>query len=187
MPMEGVLTTPAALDPFDALFALAIKITPASLAGVSRLAIVARWGVGYDRIDVPALTAAGVALAITPEAVKRPVAEAILTLVFALSKDLWEQDRTVRLGNGAAACAVWGDGRGPGADLRCGNIARELFRLAIPLGFGRLRLRSMWTVPRGGIELVSLEEVLRSSDYVSINTPLNSSTLGLIGGCSCEF
>src|SRR5690349_6739576 len=90
--------TPGALNQIDAVFALGLRFTRQSLAGVERLALVARWGVGYDMIDVPALTEAGVALAITPDAVKRPVAEAMLTFIFALSKDLREQDRTVRSG-----------------------------------------------------------------------------------------
>src|SRR5262245_15714763 len=63
-PQPGKLATPDALDQFDAIFALALRFTRESLKGVERLAVVARWGVGYDMIDVPALTDAGVALAI---------------------------------------------------------------------------------------------------------------------------
>src|SRR6266404_3296272 len=74
-PQPGKLATPEALNQFDAIFSLAMKITADSLRGVDRLALVARWGVGYDMLDVPAMTRAGVALAITPNAVKRPVAE----------------------------------------------------------------------------------------------------------------
>ena len=86
------------LKNYDAIFALATKITAGSLRGVERLAVVARWGVGYDRIDVPALTEAGVALTITPGAVRRPVSEAIFTLIFALSKNLLLQDKVTRAG-----------------------------------------------------------------------------------------
>jgi phosphoglycerate dehydrogenase-like enzyme len=73
-PQPGKLATPEVLSQFDTIFSLGLRITRESLEGVDRLALVARWGVGYDMIDVPALTEAGVALAITPEAVKRPVA-----------------------------------------------------------------------------------------------------------------
>src|SRR5436190_11481095 len=186
-PQPGKLANAEALNQFDAIFSLALKVTRESLAGVQRLALVARWGVGYDMIDVPALTEAGVALAITPEAVKRPVAEAILTLVFALSKDLREQDRTVRSGKWRGSLRRLGqtvEGRVLGS-VGCGNIARELFRLAKPLGFGRLLACDPFADPAAtaklGIELVSLEEVLRLSDYVCVNTLLNSSTRGLIG------
>jgi phosphoglycerate dehydrogenase-like enzyme len=186
-PQPRNIATPDALNSFDAIFALALQFTAESLRGVERLSLVARWGVGYDRIDVPALTASGVALAITPEAVKRPVAEAILTLIFALSKDLWEQDRTVRSGKWRGSLRRLGltlEGRVLGS-VGCGNIARELFRLAKPLGFGRLLACDPYAdraaAAQLGIELVSLEEVLRSSDFVCVNTLLNSSTRGLIG------
>src|SRR5579872_5737790 len=69
-PQPGNIATSEALNQFDAIFALALKITAESLRDVGRLALIARWGVGYDMIDVPALTRAAVALAITPNAVK---------------------------------------------------------------------------------------------------------------------
>src|SRR3989454_9357651 len=47
-PQPDKLATPDALNQFDAIFSLALKITPQSLRGVDRLAAVARWGVGYD-------------------------------------------------------------------------------------------------------------------------------------------
>ena len=186
-PQPGKLANAEALNQFDAIFSLGLKITQESLKGVDRLALVARWGVGYDMIDVPALTEAGVALAITPEAVKRPVAEAILTLIFALSKDLREQDRLVRGGQWRGSLRRLGvtlQGRVLGS-VGCGNIAREMFRLAQSLGFERFIAYDPYVKPELvktlGVELVSLEETLRSSDYVAVNTLLNESTRGLIG------
>ena len=96
--MEGKRATPEALDPFDAIFCPSMKVDAESLRGVERTAVIARWGVGYDSIDTQALTEADVALAITPGAVRRPVAEAILTFVFALSKNLRTQDKVTREG-----------------------------------------------------------------------------------------
>src|SRR4051794_6126096 len=77
------------IDQFDALFALALRFNAESVRGVRRLAVIARWGVGYDMIDVDALTTADIALAITPGAVRRPVAEAIITFIFALTTNLF--------------------------------------------------------------------------------------------------
>src|SRR5947208_13280187 len=45
-PQPGKLATPDALNQFDAIFSLALRITPESLKGVDRLVVVARWGVG---------------------------------------------------------------------------------------------------------------------------------------------
>jgi len=171
MPAQpGNVATPEALNEFDALFALATKVTRESVANVERLAVIARWGVGYDMIDVPALTDAGIALAITPNAVKKPVAEAILTFIFALAKDLREQDRTVREGR-------WrGNLRRPGYGIQgkvlgsvgCGNIARELFRTAQSLGFSRFLACDPYADAAAakalGVELVGMER-----DTVPVN------------------
>src|SRR5262245_2197252 len=56
---------------FDALLVLAPRVTAATLSGADRPAIIARFGVGYDSVDVPACTAAGVLLSITPDGVRR--------------------------------------------------------------------------------------------------------------------
>ena len=186
-PQPGKLATPEALNQFDAICSIALKISPASLVGVDRLALVARWGVGYDMIDVDALTAADIALTITPNAVRRPVAEAILTLVFALLKNLVPLDRLTRAGG-------WrGDIQRLGRNITghvlgsvgCGNIARELFRLARPLGFARLLACDPYVRPEQvadlGVELVDMETVFRKSDFVTVNTLLNAQTRGLIG------
>jgi phosphoglycerate dehydrogenase-like enzyme len=186
-PQPGKLATPEALDQFDAIFSLALKITPQSLRGVERLAVVARWGVGYDMIDVDALTEAGIALAITPEAVRRPVAEAIFTFIFALGKNLTALDRMTRSGGwrgGMDRLSRNFDTQTLGS-IGCGNIAREMFRMARGFGFQRLLACDPYVAPetvRGlGVELVDMDTVLRESDFVTVNTFLNSSTRGLIG------
>jgi phosphoglycerate dehydrogenase-like enzyme len=186
-PQSDKTATAAVLDQFDAIFALGLRFTAASRRTVERVALIARWGVGYDMIDVPAATEAAVALAITPNAVKRPVAEAILTLIFALSKNLPEQDRTVRAGRWRGELSRLGvtlAGKTLGS-IGCGNIARELFRLASSLGFGRFLAFDPYVTAdaarTAGVDLVPLDQLLRESDYVTVNTLLNESTRGLIG------
>src|SRR5713226_4660613 len=179
--------TPEALNQYDAIVNLAMHVTPQSLRGVERLAILARWGVGYDRIDVAALTQADAVLSITPNGVRVPVAEAILTFAFALSKNMFRMDRITRAGK-------WRDELGQlNGDIRgsvlgsvgCGNIARELFGMARTLGFRRLLacdpVVSQSQVDALGVELVDMDTVFRVSDFVTVNTFLNDSTRGLIG------
>lgn len=185
-PQPGKVATPEALDQFDALLALALKITAASVQGVQRLTVIARWGVGYDMIDVDALTEAGIALCITPQGVRRPVAEAELTLIFALAKSLFHQDRLVRSGQ-------WRKGLALGVDIHgkvlgsvgCGNIGKELFRLARGLGFSRFIACDPAVPPAEaaglGVEIVDMDTVFRDSDFVTVNTLLNASTRDLIG------
>ncbi len=186
-PQPGNIATPEALNQFDAIVNLALQVAPQSLKGVDRLAIVARWGVGYDRIDVPALTAADAVLSITPQGVRAPVAEAILTFAFALSKNVFRLDRMTRAGKWRGELSdLGGDIRGSVlGSVGCGNIARELFRIARPLGFSRLLASDPFvTQPELdplGVELVDIEAVFRESDFVCVNTFLNDSTRGLVG------
>ncbi len=62
------------LKDFDALILLGSRFTKDSVHPNGRLAVVARFGVGYDTVDVDACTRAGIALVITPDGVQRPVA-----------------------------------------------------------------------------------------------------------------
>jgi len=186
-PQPGKLATPEALDQFDAIFALALRVTRESLRGVTRLALIARWGVGYDVIDVAAATEADVLLAITPGAVRRPVAEAILTLILALAKNLLEQDRLTRQGRWRGELSRLGvclKGKVLGS-LGCGNVAREMFRICGSLGFARFIAHDPYVSPEAareaGVELVSLEELFRTSDYLAVNALLNRETRGLVG------
>ena len=62
------------LEDYDALILLAHRFAPESVPRSGRLSVVARFGVGYDTVDVPACTAADITLCITPDGVRRPVA-----------------------------------------------------------------------------------------------------------------
>jgi len=185
-PQPQSTATPEALNQFDAIVNLALYLRAESLKGVERLAIVARWGVGYDRIDVAALTEADVMLSITPKGVRTPVAEAILTFIFALSKNLFRLDRITRAGQWRNELGkLNGDIRGSVlGSVGCGNIARELFGLARPLGFRRLLACdprvAQSEVDRLGVELLDMDTIFRESDFVCVNTFLNESTRGLI-------
>src|SRR5262245_2456633 len=68
-------------DGYDALLLLAPRVTAGSIDGCERLIVVARFGVGYDNVDVAACTRNDVLLTITPSGVRRPVAVAALTLM----------------------------------------------------------------------------------------------------------
>ena len=185
--LPDITATPEAIEGFDAILALALRVTAESVRAVTRPAILARWGVGYDLIDTDALSAAAIPLCITPAGVRRPVAEAELTMIFALAKNLFALDRMARAGRWRQ------DMKGLALDINgsvlgsvgCGNIARELFRLARPLGFARLLACDPNVQPaavaESGVELVSLETVLRESDFVTVNALLTAETTSLIG------
>jgi phosphoglycerate dehydrogenase-like enzyme len=146
----------------------------------------ARFGVGYDMVDVQALTDSDVILTITPDGVRRPVATAVMTVLLALAGELVTKDRMTRAGQ-------WKDrtnikttgltGRVFGA-IGLGNIGREVFRMLRP--FEMVHLATDPFVKPGDVadlevELVDLETLLRRSDFVSLHCPLTPETVKLIG------
>ena len=124
------------LEDFDALILLAHRFDAASVPKCGRLAVVARFGVGYDTVDVPACTANDIALVITPDGVRRPVAVSIITFMLALTGKLMVKDKLARMG--APGFAARGEHMGVGlvgrtlGSLGVGNIGAEMFRLAKP-------------------------------------------------------
>ncbi|HEY7764326.1 MAG TPA: NAD(P)-dependent oxidoreductase, partial [Aestuariivirgaceae bacterium] len=119
---------------FDALILLVPRFARESIHPNGRLAAVARFGVGYDNVEVDALTEAGIALVITPDGVRRPVAVSIITLMLALTGKLLIKDRLTRTGGfnqRAEHMGVGLVGRTLGS-IGIGNIGAEMFRLAKP-------------------------------------------------------
>ena len=94
---EAALSAQQLLD-LDALICLSPRITAASLSQANRLIAIARFGVGYDSVDVEACTEGDVALFIAAGAVNYSVAEAILGWMLALGHHLRQKDRITREG-----------------------------------------------------------------------------------------
>ncbi len=172
-----------ALEEVDALILLMPKFGPGSVPKSGRLALVARFGVGYDTVDIPTCDANGIALVITPDGVRRPVAVSIITYVLALSQKLVIKDRICR--EGPDGWARRGEHMGVGlmgktlGQLGVGNIGAEVFRLAAPFGM-RLIAHDPYIDPalakELGVELVSSETLFAEADFLSISVPLSDET-----------
>lgn len=80
----------------QAVIVLTPYVTAASVSKTPNLLVIARFGVGYDSVDVKACTAAGVLVTITVGAVDRPVAEAAIGWMIALSHNMLAKDRLVQ-------------------------------------------------------------------------------------------
>ncbi len=182
----NVVVKPDQIAEFDALLTLRPRFNAQSFDGLNRLAVIARWGVGYDVIDVPATTAASVLLTITTGAVNRPVAEAILTFFLALAKKLPQKEKLSRTGRWdlkAEASGLGLRGKTVGS-LGLGNIASEMFHLLEPFELGR-KLAHDPFVPDDkaqhiGVELVDIETLFASADFIAINCLLNDQTRGIV-------
>ncbi len=178
---------PADLAGFDALLLAGESLKASSLPPDGRLAVVARFGVGYDKVDVDACTRAAVALTITPEAVRRPVAVAAVTLVLALAGRLLTKDRLTR--EGPAGFARRTDHMGVGlvgrtlASLGIGNIGAEMFRLMRPFGMRHIAhdpYADAKTARELGVMLVDLDTAFREADFLAINCPFTPQTRRMV-------
>jgi phosphoglycerate dehydrogenase-like enzyme len=185
-PVERVMPA-AGLSGFDALILLGARFEASSVPADGRLAVVARFGVGFDNVDTDACTRAGIALVTTPDGVRRPVAVAVVTFLLALAGRLVDKDRITRMG--PAGWARRSDYMGVGltgrtfAQLGMGNIGAEVCRLLRPFDM-RLIAHDPYGDPALardlGVTLVDLETLFREADFLSISVPLNDETRGIV-------
>jgi D-3-phosphoglycerate dehydrogenase len=178
--------TPDIMARYDGLYVNSPRVTAASVARDDlRVKIVARHGVGYDSVDVPALARRGVIATNTPIAVRRPVAVAALTFILALAGKLVEKDRLTRSGRWHERTSHMGLGlttRTLGV-IGAGGIGRELLALARPFGWKMLAADPYVDPPAVtaiGAELVPLEQLLQASDFVVATVLLNEQTRHLM-------
>jgi phosphoglycerate dehydrogenase-like enzyme len=169
------------LSGLDVLIALQPYVTARSLEHADRLSLVARVGVGLDRIDLAACTRRGVLVTTAPDGVRRPLATGAMAFVLALAHRLVERDRRVRSGwwNRQELVGVGLRGRTLGV-IGLGNVGRELLALAAPFELQLVAADPYVGDPPAGVELVELEELLRRSDFVVCLCPLTDETRGLL-------
>ncbi len=177
--------TAAQVQDYDALLVLGAGITADTFIDVNRLAIIARFGVGYDKVDVQACTENGVLLTIAPDGVRRPVATSILTFVLSLSHQLLIKDRLTRAGRWTDTKDFMGMGlvgRTLGL-VGMGNIGKETFKLVKPFGMRHITFDPYITPADAAevdAEIVDLDTLMRTADFVCVCCPLSEETRGLI-------
>jgi phosphoglycerate dehydrogenase-like enzyme len=172
--LEGIDAVLASLDQYSA------EVLTSSQAG--RLKIIARWGVGYDSIDVAAATRNGIAVTFTPGLLDEAVADYAFALLLTVARRTHETHATL---SRHAWKPLWGhDVAGKALGLiGCGRIALAMARRA--KGFD-MRLLAYDPKPNLeaatlGIETVSLDTVLRESDFVSLHAASTPQNRGLLG------
>ncbi|NUT72189.1 2-hydroxyacid dehydrogenase [Pseudarthrobacter sp. C4D7] len=177
---------PADLARVDAVLSLGhIAFDSRTLDHAPDLKLVARFGAGFDTIDLAACTRAGVVVTNTPDAIRRPLAVAGLTLLLALSHKLLAKDRLTRTSNWGAREHYRGAplvGQTVGI-VGFGSVGAELARLLAPLGMKVVGNNRSGRHPEAGelgLELLGLEELLERSDYVVLCAALTHETEKLI-------
>ena len=172
---------------YDAAILSITPFTARIIDKADKMQIVARHGVGYDAVDVPALTKKGIPLAVVGTANSATVAEHALFFILALAKRAILFDREVRKGN-------W--------DIRYNHIGFDIAdKKVLVLGLGRIgrRLVPMLNamgmdvfvydpyvlqdtiVTSGATPVEDWRAALPDMDFVSVNCPKNEETNGMIG------
>jgi D-3-phosphoglycerate dehydrogenase/(S)-sulfolactate dehydrogenase len=165
----------------DAMLASTERLSREVLSG-SKLRVVARMGVGYDSVDVPAATDLGIAVTITPGTLEESVAEHTVALLLGVTRGLVQRDREVRAGHWTRLPMPRVAGRTFGI-VGLGRIGRAVVPKVQGLGmrvvaFDPFADRDL--ASRLGVTLMSLSELLQTADVVSLHTTTTADTVNLI-------
>ncbi len=186
IPVAAGQLAPTAFTEYDALLIGGSKVSEKELANESgKLRIIARNGVGYDAIDVAALTQRGVLLTNTPIPVRNAVATTAFSFLLALTLRFPLKSRLVREGRWSERANYPGlalPGRRLGI-IGLGGIGRELVRLMQPFGMEILAADphvDAASAAQAGATLCILEDLLERSDVVVVACLLDESTHHLL-------
>lgn len=154
-----------------------------------KLKIISNFTVGFDNLDVEAINAKGIIVCNTPGVASESVAEHTFALILALNKKLFEQDKFVRDGKYTRwdptlflSHQVWGQTIGiiglGRIGMFVGQVASQGFRMKI-LYFDPKKAEDFELLT--GANYLTVEEILKDADVVSLHIPLTEKTRHLIG------
>jgi len=175
----------AQLDGIDGVLAGMDPFTPAVL-GASKLRAIARMGVGYDAIDVPAATRLKIPVTITPGTNEHSVAEQTMALILGAFRGVASRDREVRGGIWKRKPLKRLAGRTLGL-VGLGRIGKAVVPRALGMGlkviaYDPLPDRSF--TDKHGVALCSLDELLAAADIVSLHLPCTKETTDVINAAT---
>ncbi len=170
------------------------KVDKELIDQAARLRIVSQYAVGYDNIDVAYATQKGIYVTNTPGVLTDSTADLTMALLLAVARRIIEAHEFVKKGEWSRYGTGWHPMLLLGTELRgktlgiigMGRIGQAVARRALGFGmriiyYSRKRLPPEKEEELGGAKYVSLEELLRQSDFVSIHTPLTPQTRYMIG------
>jgi phosphoglycerate dehydrogenase-like enzyme len=178
--------TPEDASKFDAIL---LNLPTASAQSVARkdckLKIISRFGVGYDSVDISAMKEKNIIVTNTPNAVRRPVAVAALTMIFALSSRLLIKNDLVRSGKWNDRTNFMGKGltKKTLGIIGAGSIGKETIQLSQPFFNNIIAFDPFLSKKQlydNGALKVELIELAQKSDFIVILCNLNEETKGMI-------
>ncbi len=153
-------------------------IDAAALAGANRLKVIARYGVGVEKVDLDAARAQGIRVTNTPGANASAVAELTIGLLLALARQIPLAVQSTRTGGWLRLSGLSLEDKVVGL-FGLGAVGREVAkRLA---GFGcTLIAYDPFVTSADHVRLVSREELIAQSDFLSLHLPVTPETRGMV-------
>lgn len=167
----------------DAIMTNWAKVPEAVIAASPQCRIVSRLGIGLDNIDVAYCTSKQIPVTNIPDYCLIEVAEHAIALLLALARKVaWyhhaTKDGRYELQAGAKLRRIEGQTLGI---VGLGNIGRKMAEKALGLGLRVVATSRSGKNPLPGIQFVDLDELLTTSDYISLHVPLTPATRQMIG------
>jgi len=164
----------ARIKDFNVVWLGAPKLTRRVILAADNLELISRGGIGVDNIDIPTASERGVVVTNVLDTLSKTVAEHTFLFILGITRDIVVGDRSVRTGR-------WKDfAKIPHHEIYGKTIG--------VIGFGGMRVLTNQNphlkpdrVAKTGTEVVSLDQLLRESDYVVLSVPLNKESEGMIG------
>jgi D-3-phosphoglycerate dehydrogenase len=175
------------IDTYEAIIVRSrTKLTPELITAGNHLKVIGRAGVGVDNINLEAARQQGITVVNAPTAATIAVAELTMALMISLARDVAHADESMKSGKWIKKQLMGNELYGKTLGIiglgRIGSAVAERaasFGMPIVLGYDTSQekldsLRSM------GFETVTLDELYKRADYISIHVPLTPETRGMI-------
>ena len=176
----------AALADYEALIVRSeTQVTAEIIEAGKKLVVIGRAGVGVDNIDLEAATRQGIAVVNAPTGNTLAAAEHSVALMLALARHIPQANASMREGKWNRSAFVGVELRGKSLGIiGLGRVGSEVARRAASFNMHLLGYDpfvSQDFARNMGVELVSLQELYRRSDFITVHTPMTDTTRGLIG------
>ncbi|CAL9570828.1 phosphoglycerate dehydrogenase [Streptomyces albus] len=176
---------PALADVDAVLVRSATKIDAEAIAAANKLKVVARAGVGLDNVDVPAATKAGVMVVNAPTSNIVTAAELACGLIVATARNIPQANAALKGGE-------WKRSKYTGVELSektLGVVGLGRIGVLVAQRMSAFGMKIVAYDPyvqparaaQMGVKLLSLDELLEVSDFITVHLPKTPETLGLIG------
>jgi len=182
---EDVLA--AAVRGVDGVIVNLSPITKKVIEAMDKCKCVSRYGVGYDNVDAEALKEKGIFLANVPDYCQEDVSDHALALIMDCVRKISRKDRAVRKGqwNLTSVQTVYRMTGKVFGFLGYGGIARCLHRKVDGFNFEKVLVYDPFvkedSIEYKNTQLVSLEQLCKEADCISVHAPLNEQTKGILG------